>query len=344
MSCQLIRPSSCSPCTACAPLSEGLSRLACCPILRRSRSYNPANPKQHNVVAGKHKEHAGDATTQEVSKDASATLLEQAQDSAEAKTANSSVQTAAESQKLAVGPAASACGANNAAEGDSAASTDQAVSTAPKPAAGPEAMQQLRRRTRSKGVSLRHISSVKKRMRPSAKRHHIELSAESTQDLAQDLSVVDSARSANSDGPLSASNPAESRRPLAASEQSRTPTQGKGSSAQAAAGLRSSNSLDFSSFERILPASAGSFDSGSGIAHLELRSSGRAAARSTSLAQKSPSRDSGWNFTRPSNAVCKAPSARSLGMRHVLTRPPACIVPLQMQMRARQMGIARMHS
>ncbi len=280
---------------------------------------------------------------QEGSKEAPATLLEHTQDSAEAKTADSSVQAATEIQKLAVGSAASACGANSAAEGDSATSTDQAASRAPEPAAGPEAMQQLRRRTRSKGVSLRHISSVKKRMRPSAKRHHVELSAESTQDLAQDLSVVDSARSANSDGPLSASNPAESRRPLAASEQSRTPTQGKGSSAQAADGLRNSNGLDYSSVERILPASAGSSDSGPGIAQLGMHSSGRAAARSTSLAQKSSSRDSGRDFTRPSNAVCKAPRARSLGMRNVLTRPPACMIPLQMQMQAR-MGVARLYS
>ena len=312
--------------------------------MHKSCVYSPSKPNRHNVAAGKHKEHAGDATIQEGPKEASATLLEQTQDSAEAKTANSSVQAATESQKLAVGPAASACGADNAAEGDSAASTDQAVSTAPKPATGPEAMQQLRRRTRSKGVSLRHISSVKKRMRPSAKRHHTESSAESTQDLAQDPSLVNGARSANSNGLLSASDSAESRRPVAALEQNRTPSHGKGSSAQAAAALGSSNGLDFCSFEGILPASTGSSDSGTGIAHLGLHSSGRAAARSTSIAQKSSSRDLGRDYTPPSNAVCKAPSARSFGMRNMLTRPPACMIPLQMQVQARQMGVARMHS
>ena len=71
----------------------------------------------------------------------------------------------------------------------------------------------LRPRTRS-GVSQRHISSVKKRMRQSFKRQHTDANApaaaESSSDSAQAPAPADAASKADSGNGISASRPAES--------------------------------------------------------------------------------------------------------------------------------------
>ena len=259
-------------------------------------------------------------------------------------------------------------------------SRDQAASDVQRVEAGPGTMQQLLKwRTRTKpGVSQRHISSVKKRMRQSLKRHQADsdnpTAAESSPDSTQYAGLDSEARQADSLDPRVASTLTQGKHTAATSAASNVAARVESGNAQTALRSESGRSLTVNGMR---PSSSAGAYTGIGSAADRVTATEGSAAPSavlrtlpeaTSSSSANPAAADRRRVSGPIKAaLCAQPTAaladwrrtaapspldsrgwgqkhtsmRCPGMRRIIRRPPSCTVPHRMQ----QMPLAqlRMH-